>query len=145
MIILCILAWLPVTMALVYLAREAEITESWRLWLASKVYSEEIEKDRTSAVSRASRSSRFVLAMLSCAPCTSAWVAPWSAFGLWGLSGEPVDVRGAILCLVVAPLVAVGALWMVMILSPLEAFGFLSARSKEGKANGTGTEGSKAG
>lgn len=131
MTILCAIAWLPVTMALVYLAREAEVADPFRIFVVSKA-------ERSSLA-------RFIVSMLNCAPCTSAWVAPASAFGLWWLSGEPMGPREAILCLVVAPLAAVGALWMVTILSPLEAFGFLSARSKEGKSNGQEGKGVGAG
>jgi hypothetical protein len=105
-----LVAWCLLVLGLVFLARDAEITDPFRAWLASKL-----------ETARPSKVALFVVRMLDCAPCTSAWCslpAGAAVVGLYLLRDTPWFLP---MLAVACPVGAVGLMYGFTIVSPAQA------------------------
>lgn len=124
-----------VVLGLVFLAREAQATAWLRRAIKRRaVFGQPVTEDSKVIVPSSNPISRFLDAMLDCAPCVSAWMAP-PAIGLVYLVNA-LDTIPAALCIVfvVGPLASVGLLYGLTLLSPAQSMAMLvnaASRSKK--------------
>lgn len=128
------MAWLAsaalLVLGFVFLAREAEITEPLRIRLKIRATLGRGRRPVRYPVAR------FLDAMLDCSPCVSAWASGPSVALLW-LIQRLGDIAGGVVILFVAcPVGAVGLLYGLTLVSPMQAVAVLGGLlvKKDGKA-----------
>jgi len=114
--VIWLVAWCLLTLGFVFLARDAEATGFVRRCIARRA-----EEGRLSTSTCYNFVSRFLDALLACAPCTAAWSSILAAAvvaGLYYLADSPWIVA---MLVVACPVGAVGLLYGFTLLSPSQA------------------------
>ena len=129
-------------LGLVFLMRDAEATE----WLrkAIKTRADWARTDAALASETVGRKlrakmpiSRFLDALLSCAPCVAAWAAPPAAGLVYAVGQMNETAAALVFAFVLWPIASVGLLYAITILSPTQMVAMLlgaASRSKKQEA-----------